>query len=105
MIVIYEDVLWFEISVSITSFVNVCHSCSNLQHKAISRLEKIYCRESDIMSHGTKIATTQHLSEEFSALCLAQSVSVHNVVEQLSPRAILQHHVDFCVGFENLENG
>ena len=47
----------------------------------------------------------KYLSEEFSALCLAQSVSVHNVVEELSPRAILQHHVDFCVGFENLENG
>ena len=44
----------------------------------------------------------KHLSEEFPTLCFAQSVPVHNVVEELSPWTILQHHVDFCVSLQNL---
>ena len=45
----------------------------------------------------------KYLSEEFSALCFTQPVSVHNVVKQLSPWTILQHHVDFCVRLQNLQ--
>ena len=69
------------------------------------------------------------LSEEFSALCLTQSVSVYNVIEQLSPGAVFQNlthhsrlgshrkqpltltlkastdtdHVNLCVRLQNLQ--
>lgn len=46
----------------------------------------------------------KYLSEEFSALCLTEPVPIYNVVKQLSPWTILQHHVDFGVRLKNLRD-
>ena len=46
----------------------------------------------------------KYLSEEFSALCLTEPVPIYNVVKQLSPWTILQHHVDFGVRLKNLRH-
>ena len=89
MFVINKDVLRFQVSVSISCFMDVCHSSGNLKKERWWRYDwEHHCR---------------HLSEEFSALCFTQPVSVHNVVKQLSAWTILQHHVDFCVRLQNLQ--